>query len=100
MIVTLDAWNRDNQYFEARFEKTKATICVGIENVQPIKEGEPIVDPRDNLQVGRDEEVLIHEPKCSAKLNVVDGEKRTRSGIISDQVHPDHQIFSRQSGKT
>ena len=59
MIVTLDAWNRDNQYCEARFEKSKAIICIGVENVQPIKKDEHIFDPRDNLQVGRDEEVLV-----------------------------------------
>lgn len=59
MIVTPDAWNRDNQYFEARFEKTKATTCIGIDNVRPIKNDEPIFDSRDNLQVGRDEEIRV-----------------------------------------
>ena len=59
MIGTLDHWNSENQYFEARLERTQAVIRVGIENVQVIDEKAPQHDPRHNLQVGRDEGVRL-----------------------------------------
>ena len=54
MIVKLEHWNRANQYFEARLDKTQAIIKVGIENVKVLEDGDAYKDPRDDLQIGRD----------------------------------------------
>ena len=40
-------------------KQTKALIKVGIENVRTFDEKAPQYDPRDGLQVGRDEEVRL-----------------------------------------
>ena len=57
MIVKLEHWNRANQYFEARLDKTQAKIKVGIENVKVPEDGDTYKDPREDLQIGRDEEI-------------------------------------------
>ena len=51
MLVTLEAYDEVGEVFEARLEKSKAMIKVGIEKLRIFKDGEICKDPRDNMML-------------------------------------------------
>ena len=89
--MTLEKWDRDNQYFEARLAKTQAILKVGIEHVMIIDEREPVFDPRDNLQVGRDEEIRIVGKQMFRKTKCDHWRKQIQEGIGADQTRQDQR---------
>ena len=89
MIVTLDAWNRDNQYFEARFEKTKATICIGVENVRPVQKESPFSTRATIYKLAAMRKSELMEISCSGGQKEETGEKRIKLGTSSELVLPD-----------
>ena len=53
----METLDHGDQYFEARLEKSLALIKLGIEKIMAFDESKPLLDPRDEIMMTRDEEV-------------------------------------------